>query len=274
LNWAIFEEILATNITQSRKIYYDLIKIIPHRNFTFSRVWILAAFFEVRHGDIETARKIFGMSIGTSPRSSVFSAYIEMEYLLGDYERVRKIYSKYILTLPHDIRSWISFAQFESKEGNIEYARNIFEEAINKKDVENMILLWAVYIDFETKVGSKENVEILYSRCLEDFPIFSFWRGKILFETEINHNENFGRELFQEAEISLFGDDLERKKLREFRVEFEDRFGTNEAKEEATQKLPSYSDSESKWIFPEDVEDSLARLIEIADEWEKNEGKK
>lgn len=67
-------------------------------------------FFEIRYGTIETARNFFGMAIGISPRSSVFSAYIEMELLLGGH--LQKFFSKYILALPYDIRSWISFARF------------------------------------------------------------------------------------------------------------------------------------------------------------------
>lgn len=89
----------------------------------------------------------------------------------------------------------------------------MFETTIKNRVIDNLVLLWAVYIVFETNVGTKENVENLYSRCFEGFPIFSFWRGKFLFETEMNDDENLEREIFKEADISLIGNDLERKKL-------------------------------------------------------------
>ena len=45
-------------------MYDECIKLIPHRTFTFAKVWLLYARFEIRQMDLAAARKILGTAIG------------------------------------------------------------------------------------------------------------------------------------------------------------------------------------------------------------------
>jgi len=45
-----------------------LLSIIPHKTFTFGKIWICAAHLEIRRRNIKEARKIFGKALGLSPK--------------------------------------------------------------------------------------------------------------------------------------------------------------------------------------------------------------
>ena len=56
--YALFEELKAGDIDRTREIYQMCIKIIPHKKFTFAKIWILFAKFEIRQKNLVAARKI------------------------------------------------------------------------------------------------------------------------------------------------------------------------------------------------------------------------
>lgn len=46
------------------QVYKACLDIIPHKVFTFAKVWILFAHFELRQHNLTDARKIMGVAIG------------------------------------------------------------------------------------------------------------------------------------------------------------------------------------------------------------------
>lgn len=72
INYAVFEELTAKNFERARDIYKRCLDIIPHKTFTFGKIWILAAQLEVRNHNLGEARKILGRAIGTILFSFVF----------------------------------------------------------------------------------------------------------------------------------------------------------------------------------------------------------
>jgi crooked neck len=90
------------------------VQLVPHKRFTFAKLWSLYAKFEIRRLDIVTARKIFGTAIGMCPKEALFKHYIELEIeveilssllflnltltysQLREFDRVRTLYEKYI----------------------------------------------------------------------------------------------------------------------------------------------------------------------------------
>lgn len=46
-------------------------KLIPHKKFSFAKIWILAAQFEIRQKDLRAARQILGNAIGMAPKDKV-----------------------------------------------------------------------------------------------------------------------------------------------------------------------------------------------------------
>jgi crooked neck len=64
INYALFEELIAEDVVRTRAVYKACINTIPHKIFTFGKIWLLAAQFEVRQKDLTAARKLLGMAIG------------------------------------------------------------------------------------------------------------------------------------------------------------------------------------------------------------------
>ncbi len=66
------------------QVYRTCLKLIPHQQFTFAKMWVLAAQLEVRQRRLDAARKILGMAIGLAPKDKIFKSYIEMEFTMGE----------------------------------------------------------------------------------------------------------------------------------------------------------------------------------------------
>jgi crooked neck len=79
VNYAIFEELTASDLARARQVYERLIKLVPHREFSFSKIWILYAHFLVRQADLDKARKVLGMALGMCPLPKLFKAYADLE---------------------------------------------------------------------------------------------------------------------------------------------------------------------------------------------------
>ena len=50
--------------------------MIPHRKFSFSKVWLMYAHFEIRQGNLPQARKILGTALGKAPKNKIYRQYI------------------------------------------------------------------------------------------------------------------------------------------------------------------------------------------------------
>ncbi len=65
---------------RARQVYQTAVKLVPHKQFTFAKLWLLYARFEVRRLDLPTARKILGAAIGMCPKEALFKGYIQLEF--------------------------------------------------------------------------------------------------------------------------------------------------------------------------------------------------
>lgn len=106
INYAVYEELNAKDYDRCQQVYDQMIKVIPHEKFTFSKVWIFAAQFALRRKNLLLARKVFGKSLAKCPREKVIKKYIDIEYQLGEIDRCRKLYEKYIELFPYNSTSW------------------------------------------------------------------------------------------------------------------------------------------------------------------------
>jgi len=73
---------------RTRQIYQTAIKLVPHKVFTFAKLWLLSARFEVRRLDLPAARKILGAGIGMCPKEALFKGYIQLELDVRIYHGV------------------------------------------------------------------------------------------------------------------------------------------------------------------------------------------
>ncbi|CAH8609025.1 unnamed protein product [Dicrocoelium dendriticum] len=58
LNYALYEELNVADMERAGQVYRFCLKLIPHRRFTFAKMWLYAAKFEIRRKALTDARKL------------------------------------------------------------------------------------------------------------------------------------------------------------------------------------------------------------------------
>ena len=175
IKYALFEELVAGDVERTREVYRMCLKLIPHASFTFAKMWVFAAQFEVRQRRLDAARKIFGMAIGMCPKDKLFRSYIEMELSLGNIDRCRTLYEKFLEFNPVSAAAWGQWAELETALGETERARALYEIAISQDELDMPEAMWKAYIDFEIAEGSRVNARGLYERLLEKTQHVKVW---------------------------------------------------------------------------------------------------
>ncbi|CAH9122332.1 unnamed protein product [Cuscuta epithymum] len=182
INYALYEELDAHDMERTRDVYRECLKLIPHKKFSFAKIWLLAAQFEIRQLRLNAARSILGTAIGKAPKDKIFKKYIEIELRLGNIDRCRKLYEKYLEWSPENCYAWTKFAELEKSLDETERARSIFELAIDQVALDMPELLWKAYIDFEISEGEFERTRALYERLLNRTKHLKVWISYAKFE--------------------------------------------------------------------------------------------
>jgi crooked neck len=164
--YAAHEELTMKNPENARKIYQRCLSIIPHKLFTFGKIWLMAAELEIRGKDLSAARKLLGQAIGSCGKNNIFKGYIALELQLGEIDRCRTIYMKYISSAPYNCSAWLAYAQLEINLGEAARARSLFELAIEQPELDMPEILWKSFIDFEVSENEIRNARSLYERLL------------------------------------------------------------------------------------------------------------
>ncbi len=58
INYALFKELEAEDIERTREVYRACLNLIPHKKFTFAKIWLYYAQFEIRQKELTSVRKI------------------------------------------------------------------------------------------------------------------------------------------------------------------------------------------------------------------------
>jgi crooked neck len=299
LNYAIFTELTAKDVEKTREIFKSCLEIIPHKKFSFSKVWILFAQFELRQKNLEEMRKILGRAIGITPKEKLFKSYISIEYSLGNVDRVRILYEKYLEFNPSNCEAWKDYATLEEKLSEIERSRSIYELAINQNELDMPELIWKCYIDFEIKQKEFDHTRKLYENLLERTKHVKVWTSFALFESSIDEVDKardiYSRsyQYFKSGSMEKDENELDLKEQRlmllESWKEFEEKHGNDDSVESVVKKFPKrikkrrpvesadgsrgylweeYYD----YIFPDDENtnsNSKLKILEIAHQWKK-----
>lgn len=93
--YALYEELQAQDPERAREVLSACLRVIPHKHFTFAKIWLMRAHLEVRQKDLVAARKVLGQAIGMCPKESIFKGYISLEMQLGEMDRCRSIYGEH-----------------------------------------------------------------------------------------------------------------------------------------------------------------------------------
>ena len=275
------------------QVYAQCLRIVPHKLFSFSSIWTMFAHFELRQRNLDAARSILGNAIGRAPKPKIFTAYIEMEMQLGNMERCRAIYEKYLQYDPSAVSAWIKFTELEHSLGELERARAIFELAVGQSLLDMPELLWKAYIDFEIAEEEFDRVRALYDRLLERTKHVKVWISLAQFESAAGEIEK-ARAVFTKANAHFKAAGAEAKEERVLLLEswrdFEGSFG-DEAQQGAPAKLMPRrvkrkraivddAGGEGGWeeyydyIFPDEEGNASANLkiLEMARKWKKQKG--
>ena len=185
INYALFEELVVDDIGRAREVYAAALKLVPHRAFTFGKLWILAAKLELRALDLGAFRRTMGRAIGLAPKRKVFKAYIDIEMQLGQVDRCRTLFGKRLEWAPGDCGAWIDFAELEASLGEAERARAIFELAVDQPVLDAPEAVWKAYIDFEIAEGEYVRTRALYERLLSKTQHVKVWLSYALFEMNV-----------------------------------------------------------------------------------------
>eukprot|EP01114_Cavostelium_apophysatum_P019713 TRINITY_DN6425_c0_g2_i1.p1 TRINITY_DN6425_c0_g2~~TRINITY_DN6425_c0_g2_i1.p1 ORF type:complete len:676 (+),score=218.34 TRINITY_DN6425_c0_g2_i1:62-2089(+) len=285
INYALFEEMEARDAEKAREVYKSCVTNVPHKNFSFSKIWIMFANFEIRQKNLAGARKIYGQAIGLCRKPKVFESYIQLELQLGYVDRCRTIYEKYLEFFPSSAAAWIKFANFEKTLGEIDRSRAIFELAISQEELDLPELLWKSFIDFETDQGENERVRELYQRLLERTKHVKVWISLAQFEASLANNAEKARAIYAQAFDVLKEAKEERVMLLDSWKQFENEVGDKDKIAEVEKKTPKRiikkrpvkaadgSDAGFEeyydFIFPGEDTEAKLKILERAKQWKK-----
>lgn len=290
--YALYEELIAKDTERTRQVYLACLEVIPHAKFTFAKVWLMYAQFEIRQKNVSAARKALGSALGKCPKPKIFRGYIELELQLREFDRCRKLYEKFLEHNQANCSTWIKYAELEAILGDTDRARAIYELAINQAMIDMPEMLWKAYIDFEVEQEDYENARQLYQRLLERTQHVKVWLSFAKFETSLVTKEGnqHARSVFEKANSSLRNADSgeERAMLLEAWKEFEREHGDETSLEIVQKKMPRrvkkkrkvYQDdgSDAGWeeywdyVFPEDSTAAPnLKLLQMARMWKRKQ---
>ncbi|KAK5622572.1 Crooked neck-like protein 1 [Crenichthys baileyi] len=294
INYALYEELETKDPERTRQVYQACLELIPHKKFTFAKIWLLFAQFEIRQKNLPGARKIMGTAIGKCAKNKLLKGYIELELQLREFDRCRKLYEKYLEFSPENCTTWIKFAELETILGDIERARAIFELAISQPRLDMPEVLWKSYIDFEIEQEEFENTRNLYKRLLQRTQHVKVWISYAKFELSVDGPDRLQRcrQIFEEANKSMRSceEKEERLMLLESWRDFEKEFGSDGTRERVRKLLPekvkkrrkltAEDGSDAGWeeyydyIFPEDAANQPnLKLLAMAKMWKRQQAK-
>lgn len=299
--YAIYEEMEAKDIERARQVYDACLNLIPHKKFTFAKVWLLKAQFEIRQGNLTLARKTLGRAIGMCPKDSLFKGYVALEQKLYEFTRCRTLYEKHVSYNASNCQTWIDWAQLERALGDLDRARAIFELGIDQPVLDMPEMVWKKYIDFEEEESEFERARALYERLLEKADHPKVWISYAQFELGAPdeaegegapEEEDQGaseeakgrtREVFERALKNMRERKAERVTLLNAWLAFEREQGSAEDVEKVEKQMPrkvrktrKNEDGEMEeyidYVFPVDEQQpaDISNLLAMAQAWKQN----
>jgi len=164
--YALFEELQTGDVAKARAVYDGIVKVVPHKQFSFAKLWKLYAEFEIRQLDLERARKIFGRAIAECQKERIFLDYADLEMRLGNIDRCRKIYEKFLEVHSQNPKAWNVYVDLEDSVGELDRARGLCELAIQQERLDMPELVWKRYIDLEVTHDEFDRARKVWLRLL------------------------------------------------------------------------------------------------------------
>jgi len=292
INYALYEELEMEDSAQAIKVYNACLGLIPHQSFSFAKVWVLTSKCHIRRKDLKAARAVMGRAIGVCGKEGIFKEYIKFELALGEVDRCRTLYSKYLETFPENCEAWKKFSELEESVGEVDRCRALLELAVGQQSLDMPEVLWKGFIDFEINQGEGDKARSLFERLLEKTGHVKVWISFANFEaTEVGKGVESAREVYEKAYKQLKEEDLreERVLLLDAWRTMEKEKGSAEKVAEVEAKLPRrikkkrmktdpHTGAELGWeeyyefVFPDDKKaGGNLKILEMAAKWKKKQ---
>eukprot|EP01062_Namystynia_karyoxenos_P011552 TRINITY_DN14141_c0_g1_i1.p1 TRINITY_DN14141_c0_g1~~TRINITY_DN14141_c0_g1_i1.p1 ORF type:complete len:707 (+),score=241.32 TRINITY_DN14141_c0_g1_i1:90-2123(+) len=259
--YAFFEELDMGDVDRARQVWETCIRVIPHKEFSFSKVWIFYAQFELRHAGIDKARSVLGRALGVHPRPKLFRFYIDLETQLGNADRVRRLYENWVKARPADGVVWTRFAEFEAALQEATRARALYELAVGQRVLDQPEAVWRKYIQFEVRNGAFDRVRELYRRLADKTRHVKVYMAWATFEAQTAADPGRARAVYEEADNELSQDP---EGVEEWRLLLASWKGFEEKHGNAEQV--SYVDAK---INPEQKRKRHSKLLARVQAWKK-----
>ncbi|CAI9717781.1 neck 1 [Octopus vulgaris] len=290
--YGFFEELDCMDADRVRAVYNAALEVIPHKKFTFAKIWLLFAQFEIRQKNLQAARKILGVSLGKCPKNKLFRGYIDQEIQLRDFDRCRILYEKFLEFGPENCMTWMKYAELEAILGDSERTRAIYELAINQPKLDMPEVLWKSYIDYEFDQEEYGRTRNLYRRLLQRTQHVKVWISFAHFEMSLPGSQSIknARGVYMDANKSLrtAEEKEERVMLLESWLDFEKEAGDANSlkvvekqmpqKIKKRRKIESEDGSHAGWeeyydyIFPEEeASQPNLKLLAMAKKWKQKQ---
>ncbi|KAJ1613704.1 HAT repeat-containing protein [Cryptosporidium canis] len=145
----------------------ELDNLNNENNNVLARVLIYFSNHQLRNGDINSARKILGIGLGRTPCNQLFDHYISLESKLGNFDRCRVLFTKYIENDPISATSWIKYMKFEYSLHEIKRVVGIAEAAISMPELDSPEIVWQYYIELMIGENNIRSANDIYRRLLK-----------------------------------------------------------------------------------------------------------
>lgn len=254
--YAIWEEMEAKDIERARQVYDMCLGLLrKQKEWTFAKIWLLKAHFEIRQNNLQLARKTLGEAIGSRPKDKLFKGYIELELKLFEFQRCRILYNKFIEYNPANSQTWIKWAELERGLDDLRRTRAIFELAVSSPVLDMPELVWKAYIDFEEEEGEYDRTRVLYERLLEKTDHVKVWISYAHFEINIpEEDEEEGEKAEGEGEEEKPVSEEAKARARRVFERAHQRMKDKDLKEDRVALLNAWLSFERTHGSPEDVE--------------------
>ncbi|KAM9904526.1 hypothetical protein OXX59_002694 [Metschnikowia pulcherrima] len=269
---ALYTEYLAKDIPRAREVWNQSLQTVPHEQFTFAKLWTMFAEFELRNDGISSARKILGKAIGqgcvNQPKRKIFNFYIDLENRLGELERVRKVFEKWLESLllsdetngtSERLNVLGDYIDFERSLGESDRCVALFDIGISK-EFDSSATLFDTYIAFLKEEFRYDEARKVLRTHLDDtadtWIQFALFESSILSPAQMDEFENSmsneiefqiesyhlerSRALFSEAfdHFKQLSDGVNATVIVQAWAEYESHHGTTEQVEKVKAKCP------------------------------------
>lgn len=263
------------SIEDAIKIIEKAINSIPmETGWTFSKLWSLLAKALIRSGNLTRARKILGIAIGKHPKRSLFASYISIEKKLREFDRVRKLYERWLLWCPNSQEAWLEWSSLERALGDTDRAKSLLLIGIDSCNLPIPLISEAISLCSD----SGEEILILLEKWISISPLDTEpWLrlcaiNPTYWDKALSHFEEFENVPLASLVLIIDGYIANEEAAKKPTEWLQTRRPIFDSQSETWLRSSITETDQAQTTQPQEQETSAAlRLLEVARKWRKGE---